>query len=109
MAGAGPHSLGSSLDHLEVVGGGSETPASSVLQPCSGLLDSPRTYCHGDLVVEHVNHQVQTDGLLPVYVRVSYWKLLAVSPPDLHGVALPPRPHRLPDEEEEVVTVDGSV
>ena len=55
-----------------------------------------------------MNHQVQTDSLLPVNVRVSYGKLLAVSPPDLHGVAVA-RTQRLPDKEEEVVTVDGSV
>ena len=73
-----------------------------------GLPHSPRTYCHGDLIVEHVNHQVETDGLLPVNVRVSYGQFLAVSPPDLHSVGLA-RPEALADEEEEVVTVDGSV
>ena len=55
-----------------------------------------------------MDHQVQTDSLLPVNVRVSYGKLLAVSPPDLHSVALA-RSQSLPDKEEEVVTVDGSV
>ena len=73
----------------------------------SGLLNSPRTYCHGDLVVKHVNHQVQTDGLLPVYIRVSYRQLLAVPPPDLDQVALVRT--ELPDKEEEVIAVDASV
>ena len=73
-----------------------------------GLPHSPRTYCHGDLIVEHVDNQVETDCLLPVNVRVSNGKLLAVSPPDLHSVALAGA-KSLPDKEEEVVTVDGSV
>ena len=90
VTGAGPHSLWSSLDHLQVVG------------------RSPRTYCHGDLIVEHVDNQVETDCLLPVNVRVSYGKLLAISPPDLHGVSLT-RAQALPNKEQEVVAVDGSV
>ena len=109
MTGAGPHSLGSSLDDLEVVG---RCPTShhntGLLQLWTLNLDSPRTYCHGNLIIEHVNHQVQTHGLLPVNVRVSYGKLLAISPPDLHGVSLT-RAQALPNKEQEVVAVDGSV
>ena len=50
-------------------------------------------------------HEVETDSLLPVYVRVANGKFLAVPPPDLHTVARRQFPH----EEEKVVTVDGSV
>ena len=49
---------------------------------------SPRAYCHSDLVIEHVYHEVEADSLLPVNVRIAYGQLLAVPPPHLHKVAL---------------------
>ena len=52
------------------------------------MLLLPRAYCHGDLVIEHVYHEVEADSFLPVYVRVAYGQLLAVPPPHLHQVTL---------------------
>ena len=78
--------MGGAPNNLEVVWRCPEQE--SFMKELCLLLLLPRAYCHRDFVIEHVYHEVETDRLLPVDIRISYGQLLAVTPPNLHKVAL---------------------
>ena len=71
---------------------------------------------HCDFVLEQMDHQVETDGFLPVNVGVSDGKFPAVSSEHFNLALISRRRHRmghhhfvLPHKEQKIVAVDGGV